>query len=62
MRAMYLALAANSTDVAGALQQAQRSLRAMSVSGRHPYAHPYYWAGFVVSSSQLPVKQALAAR
>jgi CHAT domain-containing protein/tetratricopeptide (TPR) repeat protein len=55
MRAMYVALAAHSTDVAGALQHAQKSLRAQTVSGRHPYEHPYYWAGFVASSSELPL-------
>ncbi len=54
MHNMYLALAADGTDVAGALQQAQTRLRALTVDGRHPYAHPYYWAGFVVSTRELP--------
>lgn len=54
MHGMYLALAAHGTDVAGALQQAQKSLRAQVSAGRHPYAHPYYWAGFVISSRELP--------
>ena len=62
MRAMYGTLAAHSTDVAGALQGAQRTLRAQAVSGRHPYEHPYYWAGFVVSSRELPLEEALAYR
>jgi CHAT domain-containing protein/tetratricopeptide (TPR) repeat protein len=62
MRAMYAALVAHGTDVAGALQGAQTSLRARTVSGRHPYGHPYYWAGFVVSSGELPLEEALVAR
>jgi CHAT domain-containing protein len=62
MRAMYGALAAHSTDVAGALQLAQKTLRTRTVGGRHPYEHPYYWAGFVVSSSELPIEETLAAR
>ena len=53
MHGMYLALAARDTDVATALQQAQKRLRAQLVAGRHPYDHPYYWAGFVVSSREL---------
>ncbi|HEX5207036.1 MAG TPA: CHAT domain-containing protein [Steroidobacteraceae bacterium] len=56
MHGMYLALAAHRTDVAGALQQAQQRLRAQVSAGRHPYAHPYYWAGFVVSSRELPLE------
>src|SRR5581483_9050048 len=55
MHGMYLALAARDSDVAGALQQAQKRLRATIVAGRHPYEHPYYWAGFVVSSRELPL-------
>ncbi|MFZ0553007.1 MAG: CHAT domain-containing protein, partial [Steroidobacteraceae bacterium] len=62
MRAMYGALTAHSTDVARALQRAQKSLRAQTVSGRRPYEHPYYWAGFVVSSSELPIEETLARR
>lgn len=55
MHGMYLALAAHGTDVAAALQQAQTLLRAQVSDGRHPYEHPYYWAGFVVSSRELPL-------
>ena len=62
MRQMYLALAAHNTDVAGALQQAQKDLRAEVVGGRHPYQHPYYWAGFVASSRELPFEEALPVR
>lgn len=29
---------------------------------RRPYEHPYYWAGFVVSSSELPIEETLARR
>ena len=54
MHGMYLALAAHSADVAGALQHAQKILRAQVVGGRHPYDHPYYWAGFIVSNRELP--------
>ncbi|MGH8200786.1 MAG: CHAT domain-containing protein [Steroidobacteraceae bacterium] len=62
MHGMYLALAANSTDVAEALQRAQKSLRAQVIGGHHPYDHPYYWAGFVVSSRELPLAVTPAAR
>ena len=62
MHGMYLALAAHGTDVAGAMQQAEKALRAQVVDGRHPYAHAYYWAGFVVSGSELPLEDGLAAR
>jgi CHAT domain-containing protein len=50
MRAMYVALA-NHTDVATALQQAQRSVRSLPGRGGQPYEHPYYWAGFVISGA-----------
>ncbi len=62
MHAMYLGLAAHGADVAAALQQAQRLLRAQVTDGRRSYDHPYYWAGFVVSSSELPLEEALAVR
>ena len=62
MHGMYLALAADGTDVAGALRQAQINLRAQVTGGRHPYDHPYYWAGFVASSRELPPAITPAAR
>ncbi|HEY6515722.1 MAG TPA: CHAT domain-containing protein [Steroidobacteraceae bacterium] len=62
MHGMYLALAPGSTDVAAALRQAQQNLRAQVAGGRHPYDHPYYWAGFVVSSRELPLTDGLAAQ
>ena len=62
MHGMYLALAAHGTDVASALQQAQKELRAQVSGGRHPYEHPYYWAGFVVSSREVPLDEGWAVR
>jgi len=62
MHGMYLALAAHKGDVAGALRQAQQRLRAQVSAGRHPYEHPYYWAGFVVSSRELPLEEGLVVR
>jgi hypothetical protein len=62
MHGMYLALAAHNGDIAGALRQAQQGLRAQVSAGRHPYAHPYYWAGFVVSSRELPPDGGLVVR
>jgi CHAT domain-containing protein len=50
MRVMYQALASKPSDVAGALQEAQLSVRSLQ-HGNHSYEHPYYWAGFVVSGS-----------
>jgi CHAT domain-containing protein/tetratricopeptide (TPR) repeat protein len=52
MRTMYQQLAVHPADVATALQQAQRSVRTLVRNGRQPYAHPYYWAGFVVSGTE----------
>jgi CHAT domain-containing protein len=49
MRVLYQRFAAQKSDPAEALQEAQRALRALTVSGKHPYAQPYYWAGFLVS-------------
>ena len=52
MRSMYQELAVHPTDVATALQQAQKFVRTLVRNGRQPYAHPYYWAGFVVSGTE----------
>lgn len=50
MRALYERLTKSTADVALALEDAQREIRArVADGGAHPYAHPYYWAGFVVS-------------
>jgi hypothetical protein len=54
--------ATHAWDVAGALRLAQQHLRAQVSAGRHPYEHPYYWAGFVVSSRELPLDEGLVAR
>jgi CHAT domain-containing protein len=51
MRTMYGSLASNHNDGAAALRQAQLALRASRQEGKQPYAHPYYWAGFVISGS-----------
>jgi len=49
MRALYERLENPAADLAAALEDAQREMRARVEGGIHPYAHPYYWAGFVVS-------------
>ena len=51
MRAMYGALSGKPVDVAGALKQAQQSVRTIERDGARPYEHPYYWAGFVISGT-----------
>jgi CHAT domain-containing protein len=53
MRAMYGALVRQPADVAAALKQAQASVRTIEHEGAHPYEHPYYWAGFVISGAGL---------
>jgi CHAT domain-containing protein/tetratricopeptide (TPR) repeat protein len=52
MRSMYQELAVHPADVATALQQAQTAVRTLVRNGTQPYAHPYYWAGFVVSGTE----------
>jgi len=49
MHALYSRLTRPRTDLATALEHAQREIRTRVVDGTHPYSHPYYWAGFVVS-------------
>lgn len=51
MRELYGSLSSTRGDAAQALQRAQLSLRAAKQQGGRPYKHPYYWAGFVISSS-----------
>ncbi len=51
MRTMYDALASRRSDAPRALQRAQLALRAVNQGGHHPYEHPYYWAGFVISGT-----------
>jgi CHAT domain-containing protein len=50
MRRMYELLNTFRGDGARSLQQSQLSLRALTVSGRRPYEHPFYWAGFETSA------------
>ncbi|MGQ0834462.1 MAG: CHAT domain-containing protein [Gammaproteobacteria bacterium] len=52
MRHMYGSLSSSAADVARALQRAQLSLGADGGKARSAHAHPYYWAGFLVSSGQ----------
>ncbi len=52
MREMYAALSASKMDPASALRHSQLALRALRVGGAHPYEHPYYWGGFLVSGSR----------
>jgi CHAT domain-containing protein len=50
MQALYRALAAGREDLPRALQRAQRTVRSEGRGNERPYAHPYYWAGFVLSA------------
>ena len=42
--------AGHQAQSASALRLAQLELRNRVVDGRHPYAHPYYWAGFTLAA------------
>jgi CHAT domain-containing protein len=58
MQSFYARLAdsASDGDCARALREAQAELRAYATpDGRHPYAHPGYWAPFVLVGSARPV-------
>lgn len=48
MREMYDSLDGR-VDVATALRRSQLALRATRAGGARPFAHPYYWAGFLVT-------------
>jgi CHAT domain-containing protein len=50
MRELYDALPKEDGDTAVALRRAQLRLRAVRDGGAHPYAHPYFWGGFLVST------------
>ncbi len=50
MHGLYDALPGQRGDVAAALRRSQLKLRSLRVDGTRPYVHPYYWAGFLVSS------------
>jgi len=58
MNGMYRDLASGKVDALRALQRAQLSLRSYKKDGAHPYEHPYYWAGFVLSGTfSFPVQR-----
>lgn len=52
MRSLYGSLRAAPDDIPVALRDAQAALRGTVRDGRHPYEHPYYWAGFIVSGRE----------
>ncbi|MEJ0087980.1 MAG: CHAT domain-containing protein [Pseudomonadota bacterium] len=52
MRGMYDALSAQKGDAAGALRRSQLKLRAVREGSARPYEHPYFWGGFLVSTSR----------
>jgi CHAT domain-containing protein len=50
MRELYDDLPKQRGDAATALRRSQLKLRAVRAGGARPFAHPYYWAGFLVTS------------
>lgn len=50
MRELYDDLPKQRGDAAAALRRSQMKLRAVRVGGTRPFEHPYYWAGFLVTS------------
>jgi CHAT domain-containing protein/tetratricopeptide (TPR) repeat protein len=50
MRELYDDLPKQRGDAAIALRRSQLKLRALRASGARPFEHPYYWAGFLVTS------------
>jgi tetratricopeptide (TPR) repeat protein len=50
MHELYDALPAHHGDAAAALRRSQLRLRGTRIAGARPYEHPYYWAGFVIST------------
>jgi len=52
MRTLYKSFSTTRGDAALGLQQAQRAVRLLSARNGTSYAHPYYWAGFLVSGSR----------
>ena len=49
MAALYGALRDARGGVAAGLRRAQETVRRVERDGGHPWAHPYYWAGFTAS-------------
>lgn len=52
MRGLYDALSAQKGDAAAALRRSQLKLRAVREGAARPYEHPYFWGGFLVSTSR----------
>ena len=52
MRGLYDALSAQKGDAAAALRRSQLKLRAVREGSTRPYEHPYFWGGFLVSTSR----------
>ncbi|HLA71421.1 MAG TPA: CHAT domain-containing protein [Steroidobacteraceae bacterium] len=52
MRELYDALSSQRGDAAAALRRSQLKLRAVRTGSTRPYEHPYYWGGFLVSTSR----------
>ncbi len=50
MRELYDSLPKEGGNPAAALRRAQLRLRALRDDGAHPYSHPYFWGGFLVST------------
>ncbi len=50
MRQLYAGLQNTGGDAAGALREAQISVRGLNVAGHRAFEHPFYWAGFVASA------------
>ncbi len=51
MRELYDGLPQERGDIAAALRRSQLRLRAVREKGTHPYEHPYFWGGFLVSTN-----------
>ncbi len=52
MKSFYRRLAESPGNDARALRLAQLDLRRLTVDGRRPYEHPFYWAGFTLDSAR----------
>lgn len=52
MSAFYRRLAESPGSEAPALRRAQLDVRNHVVDGIHPFAHPYFWAGFTLTTSR----------
>jgi CHAT domain-containing protein len=52
MRELYDGLSSQHGDTASALRRSQLKLRAVREGKTRPYEHPYFWGGFLVSTSR----------